>query len=552
MNYHEFMEAVDKKLALMSEAEKSGWIHNMARTRSEHERAAFLNSLMGKQEHFPVISEREWIEAWCRKIDNQEIYFECSYEEYGGDYWGSDDVYEYTDIFEIGKDLLRAFKIAEGLLFQKDYSRAAALYDRLCRLSFPTLEDETEEWSELNLEELVSEGLVSLNLKQIALNLLYARYQAAEGRERSAALYTYLAWDMCKNISIEELFTAGPEELKGLDVFMEEWLDFLKDIPGDRAGDLLIEACLCRGGIVRLCDVAKEVCTRHPILYKYACDYLLNGNKALECERVGLEALGMLPEQLIVRGKIAAITAKAAEQLEHPDILRQCWEAAFYSEPTLNHYLQLFELPDHRNIADRAANYAKTLPERPSTAEGYNNRQMLVNHLSREHKAVIRFFNREFAAIYEECKKNKTALGWSSDFKGLAVPLFVLLLSKNKEITKAGEKLINGIDYRLGFEEEEGADFRELFLRWKEKAILTDEEYERYIEWLKKEVDIRTEAVVGGGHRKSYYKAAALVAFLGETLESNGMANGRRILIEHYTKMHPRKRAFKGEFEMLK
>ncbi|WP_245280957.1 hypothetical protein [Desulfitobacterium hafniense] len=126
------------------------------------------------------------------------------------------------------------------------------------------------------------------------------------------------------------------------------------------------------------------------------------------------------------------------------------------------------------------------------------------------------------------------------------------MLSKNKEITKAGEKLINGIDYRLGFEEEEGADFRELFLRWKEKAILTDEEYERYIEWLKKEVDIRTEAVVGGGHRKSYYKAAALVAFLGETLESNGMANGRRILIEHYTKMHPRKRAFKGEFEMLK
>ena len=54
-----------------------------------------------------------------------------------------------------------------------------------------------------------------------------------------------------------------------------------------------------------------------------------------------------------------------------------------------------------------------------------------------------------------------------------------------------------------------------------------------------------------GGHRKSYYKAAALIAALGETMESNGKLHGRMVLIEHYKKMHSRKRAFKTEFEML-
>ncbi|WP_157998401.1 hypothetical protein [Desulfosporosinus sp. OT] len=37
MNYHEFMKAVDKKLLTMSEAEKSRWIHNRARTAEEHQ-----------------------------------------------------------------------------------------------------------------------------------------------------------------------------------------------------------------------------------------------------------------------------------------------------------------------------------------------------------------------------------------------------------------------------------------------------------------------------------------------------------------------------------
>jgi hypothetical protein len=152
----------------------------------------------------------------------------------------------------------------------------------------------------------------------------------------------------------------------------------------------------------------------------------------------------------------------------------------------------------------------------------HKNKQLRVNNLSKEHKNVIRFFNGEFDYIYEECQKDSATLGWSSQLKGIAVPLFVLLLDKNKMITKAGERLIDGIAYRLGFIEDDKKHFTDRFLKWKEKVPLTNEQYEKYIVWLKEEVDKRTEAVVGGGYRNSYYKAAVLITALGETMESNG------------------------------
>lgn len=180
-----------------------------------------------------------------------------------------------------------------------------------------------------------------------------------------------------------------------------------------------------------------------------------------------------------------------------------------------------------------------------------SSKQLTANSLSNEHKNIIRFFNGEFDDIYEDCKNDKVTLGWSNQFKGVAIPLFILLLDKDKKITKAGQQLINGITYRLEFIEDGTKSFSDQFLSWKEKVVLTNEQNEKYIEWLKEEVDKRTEAVVGGGYRKSYFKAAELIAALGETLESNGKLNGKMVLIEHYKKLHSRKRAFKAEFEMF-
>ena len=270
----------------------------------------------------------------------------------------------------------------------------------------------------------------------------------------------------------------------------------------------------------------------------------------LECEKLELEAISLISENLIIRGEIAEITSKTATRLKHSDIVEKCYESAFYSYSTLNNYLRLFELSYYENIIDKATKHAETLPEseRSMSKFDYYNKQMKENNLLKDLKDVIRFFSGEFEYIYDKCINDKSTLGWSSGFKGIGVPLFILLLNKDKKTTKAGEQLINSIIYRVGFMEDIES-FSNKFLYWKEKQVLTEEQREEYIEWLKKEVDKRTEAVVGGGYRKSYYKVAILIATLGETLESNGMTSGRAVTIERYKKIHSRKRAFKAEFE---
>jgi len=53
-------------------------------------------------------------------------------------------------------------------------------------------------------------------------------------------------------------------------------------------------------------------------------------------------------------------------------------------------------------------------------------------------------------------------------------------------------------------------------------------------QWMLEEVDKRTEAVVGGGYRHSYHKAAEMIVVMEEILEENGEINGAEGLIEKY------------------
>ena len=111
--------------------------------------------------------------------------------------------------------------------------------------------------------------------------------------------------------------------------------------------------------------------------------------------------------------------------------------------------------------------------------------------------------------------------------------------------------MLSDMKYRMGFAGSEGETFSDYIRAWRMSENIPEEEKEKYIQWLKKEIDRRTEHVVGGGYRKSYFKAAKLVVLLGEILEERGEADGMRKLIEYYKKKHTRKRAFKSEIEEL-
>jgi hypothetical protein len=552
MNYNEFIKEVDEKLSTMSESEKEKWIHNLARTIKENERCKFLNSLNGENNSGESIHDINEIQEWCKNIQNGDIYFECSYcELYDENYW-RDDSYEYYDTYEIGKKLISAFQVAEDLLYQKKYEKALGLYDLLINMIFQAYDSDSEETMELEIEELVDENLVSLNLKKIVLNLLYAKYQTSNGKDRVQVIFNYIKLNISKDIKLEEFFTTGPEELVGIAEFLEEWIVFLKCEDGDLAGNLLFEACMLQGGIKMLCDTAREMVQKHPILYLRACEYFIDEGKYTECEKIGLEAISLLNEELIIRGKVADLTAKASKELGHTEIVWKCYKAAFHSESTINHYLRLFETETYEYITDINTMQLRILPKK-SFIDFHNiNNQMKINNISLEYKKTLCFFNGEFDYIYEECKKDKTYLGWSNNIKGIFVTLFILYLNQSHSVSKAGEKLIEDLKYRLNYSNNDDKSFVERFFIWKDKIKITSEQYEKYITWLHSEVDKRTDAVVGGGFRRSYYKAALLISALGETMESQGNVGAKINIIEHYKKIHSRKRAFKAEFEVLK
>ncbi|WP_440897417.1 hypothetical protein ACS127_05450 [Amphibacillus sp. Q70] len=554
MNYRDFMKQVDEQLSNMSDEEKDNWIRDIARTTREKKRQFFLHSLMNKEKYVSILPDDtiNEIGAWCEKIENQDIYIECTgYETYEAGYYG-EWVDEYEDVFGIGEELSKAFQIARDLLYLKQYKQSQALFERLCSLEFQAVDVMGGDGHVLELEGLIAEGLVNISVKDTLLHLMYATYQSYNGKERVNMLYRYfLSWYVMNNMTVEEIFIIGPEELKGISEFMEEWISLLKKKDGDLAGRLLTEACLYLGGVNYLINIARSNSKRHPCLYKNACEILLREAKFAQCEEVGLEAIRQLSEKLVMRGEIADLAAEAARQLKHPEVIKTCYQAAFYAESTLAHYLRLFELPLYDDITKRAAIYANALPENSELSYSERkNIQLQLNSLSKENKKAIDFFNQEFDKIIDLCQKNKTVLGWSTHFKGLLVPLFILLMNKSNQLTVAGNKLLDNIVIRLGYRNEQER-FLEQFIYWKEKIVITDQEAKKYINWLQKEVDKRTEAVVSGGFRNSYYKPAALIVALGEAMESFGDLGCKEDLIEYYKKKHSRKSAFKAELSAL-
>lgn len=93
--------------------------------------------------------------------------------------------------------------------------------------------------------------------------------------------------------------------------------------------------------------------------------------------------------------------------------------------------------------------------------------------------------------------------------------------------------------------------FDEYLSIWRNSGIIPENEDKLYIQWLSREIDERTEHIVGGGHRKSYYKAAELIVVLGAIKEERGEINGMQNLINYYKKQHFRKRAFREEIDTL-
>lgn len=544
----EYRALLEEKLASMNEEEKNGLIERLFMALPNTKRNRFLSLLEKELKHPVDDKELLRLQKWISEVEQGVHYFRChSFED--EDPWAMDSGWAYEDHCGIATRLEQGLTLARRLFLQRFYDEALKVYNALTHLPFHAVNDELEETVLLNLEDIIFEGLVEIHYEEVLLHQLSSAYHALQSTERLETLYQMLSRPSCNGIRIEEIFMLDMPSTVGKASFLEEWQAFLRKIPDHRAEKLLSEAAMMQGGIQHLVELARKDWPRYPGLYLDACSHLWVKGRDDECLALGQEAMGTLPVHWTLRASICEIGASAALRLQDEDMVSVFWESAFYSHSSLVNYLRLFRLPHGASMAAKAAHHAMTLPLRAVRAYPTEPKSLEINTITRVEKEVLRFFSGDYTAAQLLCQADGNALGWSTSLKGILVPLFLLALRKGDTFTKAQDLLWRQILWRLDLEQEQKEYLLHGFFLWKESLGFSPQQVEQYRDWMRQEVERRVDAVVGGGYRKSYSKAALLVQSFGEMLESHGVQDGIRHTVEAFCKRYPRKRAFRSAFQ---
>ena len=282
-------------------------------------------------------------------------------------------------------------------------------------------------------------------------------------------------------------------------------------------------------------------------------------------KEIGKEALDILDKDLKLRGEIALKTSQASRCAGDFEYMRECWYEAFYSDSTIANYLRIF--------ADKEATikYKETAEKRieklTMTDRHYFSKSSETdkdNIYEIDYK-LLYFFSGHFSEVKNWCMKQKSPLGWSGKFIGYGVNAMLLYLYADTDLKKACKNIAEYFSAHVSFTgknlifmtensvfetetsaQKSGEVFWHVFNMWKSNYILSEDEANSYIKWLESLINKRADAIVSGQHRKSYGKAALLVAALGEVKESMGIQSAKGIIIDKYLKKYPRHTSFRG------
>lgn len=562
MNFNQYMTAVKNQLSQMSDAKKTHWICEQARKVEEEARQEFLDSLTGKKSLDMGLSEKE-IYSWCDKVERGEIYFSAEiYEDFEEGAWESELKAEYEDRFNMMPYLEQVSDIGHLWCGQGEYEKAYRLFERIGRLKFSIVcvendymlkEDPCYPDNLLTLVSLKREGLLPINLDELSLNLLYSCYHAVAGKERLEAMYEYFTWEMCQKLVMTDVFAFREDMGESHRELMQEWRSFLMEIPGDRSGELLVDACVFLGADKLLLTTARERAKMHPFLYQACCERAYFARRYENCTEIAKEAARCLDENKIIRGTIADIGAKAAKKAGDEPAYEELCLAAFCSEPNSYHLLRLYTLPDAGVIQKAGERLEVVSTDLPEDRACFREQETTLLY-EKEQKLIFEFLLGNYQPALQYCKEEENYLGWSYGLKGMVIPLLLLYLKQDsapETWTRAERNIRESLKYRLRFESQKEGEFEQYLAAWRSAYPVSLEVKEEWLKWLEEEVAQRTEAIVESVRLKSYYKAAELIVMLGLVKEEHGEPDGLKRLMEYYQNIYSKRRGLKQEMEKM-
>lgn len=606
MNLREFTEAVDKKAGELNREELLCFLHSIARKVPEEERENFLETIAYVRQNFSAGDEhgseeekgeakgnnsgsrKLSLKAAVKKADEMEIRRELmrltelfdriregeltiwadGYEHYYEDHWDSDWVWEYEDEEQAG----RIFEDGAGLLLRcvNDgfYEEAETIFNLMIESEVTV----ASEWDgfELELKGMVKEGLAAIDLKEFALNGLYAAYQSTAKEQRAEKIYGYFSVPFCREIRLEDMLSVGREELGEQPEFWDSWIALLAGKNGDVEERLLKEAvCYQRGG-AGILDIARLSYEKHPSLYMEALIYKEKEHDLAGQKEIGDEALEKIDVKYVIRSEIALKTAEAAVGLGKEKEVGRYYFEAFSSGTTPVNYLRLLvESPERDFWQKKAQALIRDGEKGRRETSGYGcPKELQENWGAGRYCAELRFFSGDFTYALEQCNRVKEGLGWSGTFVKCGLSLFLLLLCRDEDLKPGcremarqlagyinfyGKEYFKGTDLGQAYQNDGDKDpvdseiLWKCFLRWRKDYPLSEIQEKSFLSMMEKLVDKRVKAIISGQHRGHYNDVAALAAALGEVRESLGMPSGKERTMQKYREEFPRHTSFHAE-----
>lgn len=584
MNLKEFTETVDHTAQQMNREQLQLLVHSIARKVPEENRRDFTklledvqvsNTLKGdgklkidikKVDGIEIHKEMKRLEKLFGKIESGETSLQANgYGDYSSGYGEGDWVWEYDEADEIWRIYEDACRLLIRCVNDGFYHEAVELFDIMMK-SEVTVENDWEDFS-MGLKELRDEKLISVNLENLALYVLYAAYQDAAPKERARKLYDYFSISFFKKVSLENMLGLGKDELESLSQFWDAWIGLLIERQGDTERRLLEEAVIYQRGEEELLSVARLACEKHPSLYLRTLQSLEQLHDSRRLLEIGKEALENVNEKYVLRSEIALKTAEAAINLGNEEEAKVFWLEAFKSNTTPVNCLRLMVTTKAQDSCRKTMREIVARSKSCGPREYHSVEELTENFVETYNKNILRFLDGDFEFVMNKCRQIKESLGWSSTFMKCGLALLLLLLLKDDNLKQGCKSMAGNTRYYMNFgagtyfkgtrhAQEYGKNqtvspdeleiFWQCFTSWKSEFPVTDERATQYLTELEKIIDKRVRAIVSGQYRAHYSSVAALAAALGEVKESRGERFAKEEILQRYRDAFPRHSSFRS------
>lgn len=495
------------------------WLYQSIQKLSEEQQENVLISLKEALYPLPSINWDE-LNEWITKVDEGEYYFIVDNEYF--DYYNQDE-YSVLDPNYLLPQIHSIMKNAELAVYHHQYKTAKKLYGLLLKTNFQLFNDYDFEEYVLNDKHILDENQFKFMLNQYFM----VSYQV-NSYNCFDELYPIMQQYSDDFFINETLEPSWNNAFNPSDV-IESWFDYFETHFSFENNKQCTLLCQYLNDFQQWHDQASRLCSIYPSFAFDATEHLYSHHEFKLCESLADSCLNQIAITNPVRGTILSIGAKAAKQLDNVPLYKKMLLQAFYSNSTIENYIELYL--DKTNEND-AYNFAIELHNHPIS-------QQNCNQINQDTLSQIQFLHFSVNQLLFE--------NFFKDHNSSSLLAFILYLLNKLPSDNYDYFLLNrvkNIYYRYTKAQIDDTAFTKL----KKYYQVNENEIHLILNAIYPSLLNMCDSILGNTERNSYsYLANFVIVFDTVSIENNvGLS-----LLKECKRNYPRRPAFYGDLKKI-